>query len=121
MKMFRRLLPGPFKCWKDLGWIGGYLVFVVHEGDEVVPDVEDGFHVITTLLHERIAVLPTKTHQTNAAFHTQSRFFKAPCRFGHARSGANRVVDDDHWLTRIDNAFDQFARAVLLALFTDQE
>src|ERR1043165_1057390 len=108
MKMFRRLLRGPFKCRKDLRGIEGYLVFVIHEGDEVVPDIEDGFHVITTLLHQRVAVLPTETHETNTAFHAQSGLLQAFGVLGHAGSGAYGVVDDDHRLTRIDDTFYQF-------------
>src|SRR5262249_19515292 len=120
MKFLRCLFGGPLKCWKDLRRIDRYLVFVVHEGDKVVPDVEDGFHVITTLLHQRVAVLPTETNETDATFDAQSCFFQSLGGFSHARSGADGVIDDDHGLIRIDNAFDQLERTMLLAFFANQ-
>src|ERR1041384_1877769 len=119
MKIFRRLFCGPFESRKNLRRVDGYFVFVFHEGDEVVPDVEDGFHVITALLHARVAVLPAETYQADAAFNAQSRLLQAFGGFGHARSGADGVVDDDHGLIRIDDALDQFARAVLFSLLTN--
>src|SRR4029079_8321091 len=105
MEILRCLFAGPFKLWKDLRRIDRYLVFIVHERDEVVPDVEDGFHVITTLLHERVAVLPTETHEPDAAFDAQSRLRQSFRGFGHAGAGTDGVVDDDHRFIRIDDAF----------------
>src|ERR1051326_4818591 len=77
MQMFGRGFCVPFKLRKPLRRIHEWLVFVIHVGDEVVPDVVDGFHVIATLLHEGVAVVPTEAHQTNTALDAQARSFRS--------------------------------------------
>ena len=121
MKVFGCLLRVPFKFGKPFRGIGRRFFFIVHVRDKVVPNVIDRFHVITALLHERVAVGPAKAHQANTPFDAQTRRFEPLGGFRHAGSGAHGIVDHDHRLARIDLALDQFAGTVLLSLFANEQ
>ncbi len=120
MQLLRRFLAGPLELWKPLRRVRERLFFVVHVRDEVGPDVVDGLHVIATLLHECVTVLPAEANEANPAFDAQPCFFESLSPLGYRRSGAHRIVDQDHRFARIDHAFDQFQWAVLFTLFTNE-
>ncbi len=121
MQTLGRCFRVPLKRGKPLGRIRQRLVFILHVRDEVGPNIVDRFHVITALLHAGVAVLPPETHEADASFDAQPSLFESLRSLGHARPGTYRVVDHDHRFTRIDLAFYQLARTVLLPLFANQK
>ena len=108
MQMLRGFFVGPLECGKPLRRVRERFFFVIHVGDEVGPDIVDGLHVITALLHERVAVMPAETDEANPAFDAEPCCFESLGGFVHTRAGAHRIVDQDHGFARIDHAFDQF-------------
>src|SRR5687767_11988890 len=121
MKIFGCTSDVPFKGGKPFRRVSERFLFVVHVGHKIVPDVVDRFHVVATLLHARVTAVPPKAHKTNAALDAKSLAFEPFGSFVHAGSGTNRIVDDDHWLRRVEWAFDEFQRTVLLSFLADQQ
>src|SRR5689334_9079962 len=101
----RASLPAP-ELREPFGRVAQRFLFPLHVVDKIFPDVVDGFDVIAALLHQRITAVPAEAHERDASFDAQARLLKMLARFGHARAGADGIVNEDDRLSPVYPPFD---------------
>ena len=58
--------------------------------------------MVAALLHPRVAAVPAKAHQANAAFDAQAGLFESLDSLVHRHAGADGIVDEDYGLVTLE-------------------
>ena len=121
MQSLGRVARAPRELRKPLGRIAQRDLLAFHARHEIFPDVVDGRDVIAAFLHHRVSGVPPESDKGNATLDAKTRFFENFAARLHRHARADGVVDQNRRLVRIDASFDQLQRAVLFALFANEQ